>query len=71
MGSGQNLQDEEQDCGEAESAADHAGHTGHRAENAGRSKAHMLMAVAKSNETAGAPDWWRLASSVPAKESQR
>ena len=43
----------------------------HRAENAGRSKAQMLMAVAKANETAGAPDWWRLASSVPTKEPQR
>lgn len=43
----------------------------HRAENAGRGKAHMLMAVSKSAETAEAPDWWRLASSVPTKELLR
>lgn len=43
----------------------------HRAENAGRGKAHMLMAVTKSTETAEAPDWWRLASSAQTKEPQR
>jgi quercetin dioxygenase-like cupin family protein len=40
----------------------------HRAENAGRSKAHMLMAVTKTAEMAEAPDWWRLATSVRTKE---
>jgi transcriptional regulator with XRE-family HTH domain len=43
----------------------------HRAENAGRRKAHMLMAVTKSAETADAADWWRLASFVQTKEPQR
>lgn len=32
----------------------------HRAENAGRSKAHVLMAVAKPAEASEAPDWWHL-----------
>lgn len=40
----------------------------HRAENAGRRKAHMLMAVTRTAEMAEAPDWWRLAASVPTKE---
>jgi transcriptional regulator with XRE-family HTH domain len=43
----------------------------HRAENAGRGKAQMLMAVTKSAEMAEAPDWWRLASSVQIKEPLR
>lgn len=43
----------------------------HRAENAGRGKAHMLMAVTKSSETADAPDWWRFATSARTKEPQR
>jgi transcriptional regulator with XRE-family HTH domain len=43
----------------------------HRAENAGRGKAHMLMAVTKSAETAEVPDWWRLATSSPTREQQR
>jgi len=42
----------------------------HRAENAGRGKAHMLMAVTKSTETLEAADWWRLATSAQAKEAQ-
>ena len=33
----------------------------HRAENAGRTKAHVLMAVAKPAEASEAPDWWHLA----------
>jgi mannose-6-phosphate isomerase-like protein (cupin superfamily) len=40
----------------------------HRAENAGRGQAHVLMAVARPAE-AGAegtplPDWWRLSSTI-------
>ncbi len=38
----------------------------HRAENAGRGQAHVLMSVTKSGEEgAGLPEWWRLASSRP------
>jgi quercetin dioxygenase-like cupin family protein len=33
----------------------------HRAENAGRTKAHVLMSVAKPAEASEAPDWWHLA----------
>jgi transcriptional regulator with XRE-family HTH domain len=43
----------------------------HRAENAGRSKAHVLMTVAKSAEASDAPDWWQLSSRTPAKETTR
>ena len=43
----------------------------HRAENAGRGQAHMLMTVAKPTESSSVPDWWRLSSSVPTKELQR
>jgi transcriptional regulator with XRE-family HTH domain len=32
----------------------------HRAENAGRTKAHVLMAVARPAEASEAPDWWHL-----------
>jgi transcriptional regulator with XRE-family HTH domain len=32
----------------------------HRAENAGRTKAHVLMSVAKPAEASDAPDWWHL-----------
>jgi transcriptional regulator with XRE-family HTH domain len=32
----------------------------HRAENAGRTKAHVLMSVAKPAEASEAPDWWHL-----------
>jgi transcriptional regulator with XRE-family HTH domain len=40
----------------------------HRAENAGRGKAHMLMTVAKPADASDAPDWWRLSSSTAAAE---
>ena len=40
----------------------------HRAENAGRGKAHMLMTATRSAETTEFPDWWRLAASIPSKE---
>jgi transcriptional regulator with XRE-family HTH domain len=43
----------------------------HRAENVGRSKAHVLMAVAKPGEASDAPDWWRLSPPIPAKETER
>jgi transcriptional regulator with XRE-family HTH domain len=43
----------------------------HRAENAGRGKAHVLMTVAKPAEAADAPDWWHLSSRIPAKETTR
>ncbi len=43
----------------------------HRAENAGRGKAHVLMTVAKPAEAADAPDWWHLSSRIPAKETAR
>lgn len=32
----------------------------HRAENAGRTKAHVLVSVAKPGEAPEAPDWWHL-----------
>lgn len=41
----------------------------HRAENAGRSKAHVLMTVTKSAEASDAPDWWQLSSRLPEKET--
>ena len=41
----------------------------HRAENAGRGKAHVLMTVAKPAEAADTPDWWHLSSRIPAKET--
>ncbi|MDB5488042.1 MAG: cupin protein [Reyranella sp.] len=34
----------------------------HRAENAGRGQAHVLMSVARPAEAAGVPDWWHLSS---------
>lgn len=37
----------------------------HRAENAGRGQAHVLMSVTKSGEGGEPPEWWRLASSKP------
>ncbi len=40
----------------------------HRAENAGRTKAHVLMSVAKPTEASETPDWWHLSKS---KEVQR
>lgn len=46
----------------------------HRAENAGRGQAHVLMTVARPAEAAGGaperPDWWRLASSTKEEESK-
>jgi transcriptional regulator with XRE-family HTH domain len=41
----------------------------HRAENAGRGQAHVLMTVARPTEAGDAPDWWRLSSSSQ-KESE-
>jgi transcriptional regulator with XRE-family HTH domain len=43
----------------------------HRAENAGRGKAQVLMTVAKPAESADAPDWWHLSRSAAEKESER
>lgn len=40
----------------------------HRAENAGRTKAHVLMSVARPAAASEAPDWWRLSK---AEEVQR
>lgn len=42
----------------------------HRAENAGRGKAHVLMTVARPAESSDAPDWWSLSSSTAATETQ-
>jgi transcriptional regulator with XRE-family HTH domain len=46
----------------------------HRAENAGRGQAHVLMTVARPAEAAAqgfkGPDWWRLASSTEKEESR-
>jgi quercetin dioxygenase-like cupin family protein len=36
----------------------------HRAENAGRGRAHVLMAVARPAEAAAVPEWWRLSSTA-------
>lgn len=43
----------------------------HRAENAGRGRAHVLMAVARSAEASPATEWWRLASSIVGPQAQR
>ncbi|MDP3162872.1 MAG: XRE family transcriptional regulator [Reyranella sp.] len=43
----------------------------HRAENAGRSKAQVLMTVTKSAEASDAPDWWQLSSGTLEKETAR
>jgi transcriptional regulator with XRE-family HTH domain len=43
----------------------------HRAENAGRTKAHVLMTVARPAEASDIADWWHLSSSTLAKEPQR
>ncbi len=40
----------------------------HRAENAGRSKAEVLMTVTKSAEASDAPDWWQLSARTPKQE---
>lgn len=42
----------------------------HRAENAGRGQAHVLMTVARPAEAADVPDWWHL-SSIRMKEEGR
>ena len=40
----------------------------HRAENAGRGQAQMLMTVARPADAGDLPDWWRLATSTTKKE---
>jgi transcriptional regulator with XRE-family HTH domain len=42
----------------------------HRAENAGRGQAHVLMTVARPAEASDVPDWWHLSSSTEAEESK-
>jgi transcriptional regulator with XRE-family HTH domain len=42
----------------------------HRAENAGRGQAHVLMTVARPAEAADVPDWWHL-SSTRIKEGKK
>jgi len=42
----------------------------HRAENAGRGQAHVLMTVARPAESSDVPDWWHLATSTE-KEKAR
>jgi transcriptional regulator with XRE-family HTH domain len=42
----------------------------HRAENAGRGRAHVLMAVARPTESSPGTDWWRLALSRVEPETQ-
>ena len=42
----------------------------HRAENAGRGQAHVLMTVARPAEASDVPDWWHLATST-AKEKAK
>jgi transcriptional regulator with XRE-family HTH domain len=43
----------------------------HRAENAGRTKAHVLMSVAKPAEASETPDWWHLAKKATTEETQQ
>lgn len=43
----------------------------HRAENAGRGQATMLMTVAKPAEAADTPDWWHLSTPIRTKETGR
>ena len=43
----------------------------HRAENAGRGKAQVLMTVTRSAAAAEAADWWQLSSRIPEKEMAR
>jgi transcriptional regulator with XRE-family HTH domain len=40
----------------------------HRAENAGRGQAHVLMTVARPAEAAAVPDWWHLSSTRTKEE---
>jgi transcriptional regulator with XRE-family HTH domain len=42
----------------------------HRAENAGRGQAHVLMTVARPADASDVPDWWHLATSTE-KEKAR
>ena len=42
----------------------------HRAENAGRGQAHVLMTVARPAEAADVPDWWHLASSTEKEKAK-
>lgn len=42
----------------------------HRAENAGRGQAHVLMTVARPAEAADVPDWWHLSSMKMKEESK-
>lgn len=42
----------------------------HRAENAGRGQAHVLMTVARPAEAADVPDWWHLSSTQMKEESK-
>jgi transcriptional regulator with XRE-family HTH domain len=42
----------------------------HRAENAGRGQAHVLMTVARPAESSDVPDWWHLATPTE-KENAR
>lgn len=43
----------------------------HRAENAGRGQAHVLMSVARPAEAADVPDWWRLSSPGIKEETRK
>ncbi|HQS14796.1 XRE family transcriptional regulator [Reyranella sp.] len=43
----------------------------HRAENAGRGQAQVLMSVAKPADAAEVPDWWRLSSAKLKEEKQK
>jgi transcriptional regulator with XRE-family HTH domain len=42
----------------------------HRAENAGRGRAHVLMAVARPAEATTIPEWWRLSSTADKETAQ-
>lgn len=41
----------------------------HRAENAGRGQAQMLMTVARPADAADVPDWWRLSATTTKEET--
>jgi len=42
----------------------------HRAENAGRGQAQMLMTVARPADAGDLPDWWRLATTTTTKKEE-
>jgi quercetin dioxygenase-like cupin family protein len=42
----------------------------HRAENAGRGQAHVLMTVARPAESSNVPDWWHLATSTEKEKAK-